>query len=86
MVMSMPQANQFMQEDMPCHDNSSERSHVTHCEGICLCLYISVQPSILHDAAMLSTMHFKSMAWPLVHEAPIFGAMTQPYHPPKQFS
>mgnify|MGYP000300709219 CR=1 FL=1 len=40
--------------DMPCHEDKEQKSPTKHCDGVCLCLHVSInQTPVLNDQASL---------------------------------
>jgi len=40
--------------DMPCHEDKEQKSSTNHCDGVCLCLHVSInQTPVLNDQASL---------------------------------
>jgi len=54
MDMSSPSQQMVDSSDMPCHEGNEQKTPTKHCDGVCLCLHVSInQIPILNDSSDL---------------------------------
>lgn len=86
MNMDMASSNQQTMDmsDMPCHEDKEQKSPTKHCDGVCLCLHVSInQTPVLYDQASLDMPLGQSERLVAKNERVASMATAPPQRPPK---
>lgn len=70
--------------DMPCHEDKEQKSPTNHCDGVCLCLHVSInQTPTLNDNSYLSIPIIKDQKLFSQNEHAASMSTAPPRRPPK---